>query len=388
MQRIFKTALWLAPLCFVFTGCGGKPDSDTSTTTSDSSAAATSDSSASATSGSTSAGASSDAGAAPASGPAITIGYSDWPGWTCWDIADQKGFFKKHGVNVKLVWFPNYTDSLNALAAGKVDANCQTWSDSMGPLAEGEPLKAVLVNDNSFGNDAVIAKPGITSVKQLRGKKVATELGTVDHFLLLKALEANGMTEKDVKFTNIKVQDCPAAMLGGAVDAVVVWEPSRSKLLHDMKGSTVVYDSTQVPGLIPDLLVVQSKVVESRPADIQKIVDAWYDMLGWWKTHPDEAVQIMAKRTSSPVSFYQGFIKGTRIFSAPEALTAMTKGPGVDSLYTSGDQVAKFLLKVDQVKKVPDYGSAIDPQFIKAALDKGLGKSSPYTYNVKIAQAP
>ena len=50
---------------------------------------------------------------------AITIGYSDWPGWTCWDIADQQGFFKKHNVNVKLVWFPTYTDSLNALAAGQ-----------------------------------------------------------------------------------------------------------------------------------------------------------------------------------------------------------------------------------------------------------------------------
>src|SRR4028118_51443 len=119
----------------------------------------------------------------------ITIGCSDWPGWVAWDIADQQGFFKKRGVNVKLVWFPVYTDSLNALAAGQVDANGQTWSDTMGPLAKGMDLKAVLVNDNSFGNDALIAQPGIKSVKELKGKKVATELGTVDHFLLLKRSE-------------------------------------------------------------------------------------------------------------------------------------------------------------------------------------------------------
>lgn len=56
----------------------------------------------------------------------ITIGYSDWPGWTCWAIADKQGFFKKHNVDVKLVWFPNYTDLLNAFAANQVDANCQT----------------------------------------------------------------------------------------------------------------------------------------------------------------------------------------------------------------------------------------------------------------------
>ena len=73
---------------------------------------------------------------AGASGP-LTIGYSDWPGWTAWAIADKQGFFQKHNVNVKLVWFPNYTDSLNAFAANQVDANCQTWSDTMGPLRAG-----------------------------------------------------------------------------------------------------------------------------------------------------------------------------------------------------------------------------------------------------------
>ena len=153
----------------------------------------------------------------------ITIGYSDWPGWVAWDIAEQKGFFKKRGANVQLKWFPVYTDSLSALTAGQVDANCQAWGDTMGPLAQGLPLTAVIVNDNSAGNDAMIAAPGITSVKQLKGKKVATELGTVDHFLMLKALEANGMTEKDVDYVNLPVQDCPPAMLAKRVDAAVVW---------------------------------------------------------------------------------------------------------------------------------------------------------------------
>ncbi|MGI4789275.1 MAG: ABC transporter substrate-binding protein, partial [Janthinobacterium lividum] len=146
-------------------------------------------------------------------GGAISIGYSDWPGWTAWAIADKQGFFKKHNVNVKLVWFPNYTDSLNAFAANQVDANCQTWSDTMGPLAQGQSAKAVLINDNSAGNDAVVAGPGINSIKDLKGKKVATELGTVEQFLLDKALAANGMTEKDIQYVPIKVQDCPAALI-------------------------------------------------------------------------------------------------------------------------------------------------------------------------------
>lgn len=324
---------------------------------------------------------------AAASGP-ITIGYSDWPGWVAWDIAEQQGFFKKHNANVKLVWFPVYTDSLNALAAGQVDANCQTWSDTLGPLAQGLPLKAVLVNDNSFGNDAMIAQPGIKSVKDLKGKNVATELGTCDHLLMLKALEANGMTDKDVHYVNIKVQDCPNAMLAKKVDAAVVWEPSRTKILKAVPGTSSVYDSARIPGLIPDLLVMKSQVVQQRPQDVQNIVDAWYDAIDWWRAHPDDAVKILAKRTDTPVADYQGFIKGTRIFSAPEALAAMTQSKELTSLYTSGQSNAQFLVQQQQVSKIPDYAAAIDKEFVKAAVDKGLGKKAPYDYVVKTAQVP
>ncbi|HEX9996213.1 MAG TPA: ABC transporter substrate-binding protein [Abditibacterium sp.] len=310
----------------------------------------------------------------------ITIGYSDWPGWVAWDIADQQGFFKKRGANVKLVWFPVYTDSLNALAAGQVDANSQAWGDTLGPLAQGLPLKAVLVNDNSYGNDAMIAQPGIKSVKELKGKKVATELGTVDHFLMLKALEANGMTEKDIKFVNIKVQDCPAAMLSKQVDAAVVWEPSRTKILKDLKGSTAIFDSADIPGAIPDLLVMKTEVVEKRPEDVQKIVDAWYDAIDWWKKNPDAAIKILAKRTGTSVADYKEFVMGTRIFSAPEAYAAMQKSDKTSSLFVSGKSGAEFLVKAGQVSKVPDYAGAIEPKFVKAAMDKGLGKAAPYVY--------
>jgi NitT/TauT family transport system substrate-binding protein len=363
LSKFAKLALTIAPLGLMLTACGPKANNTTAPAAPGAPAAIAS------------------------SAEPITIGYSDWPGWVAWDIAEQQGFFKKHGVNVKLVWFPVYTDSLNALAAGKVDANCQTWSDTLGPLAQGLPLKAVLVNDNSFGNDAMIAQPGIKSIKDLKGKKVATELGTCDHFLMLKGLEANGMKESDVQFTNIKVQDCPTAMLAKQVDAAVVWEPSRTKILKEVKGSTSVFDSSSIPGLIPDLLVMQSKVVASRPADVQKIVDAWYDAIDWWRAHPDEAVTILAKRTDTPVQDYKDFIKGTRIFSAPEAMAALTKSTDPTSLYVSGESCAQFLVKAEQVTKVPDYGAAIDDQFVKAAVAEGLGKKAPYDYAVKTAAA-
>lgn len=260
----------------------------------------------------------------------------------------------------------------------------------MGPLAQGQAAKAVLINDNSAGNDAVVAGPGINSIKDLKGKKVATELGTVEQFLLDKALAASGMTEKDIQYVNIKVQDCPSAMIAHKVDAVAVWEPNKSQLLAKLPGAHVVFDSRSLPGQIPDLLVFQSKVVDARPQDVQGIVDAWYDTMAWWRAHPDDAVKIMADTAKDPgtpaeqVAFYKSFIKGTRIFDGPEALAAFTKSDKPTSLYASGPSITQFLLDQKQIPKLPEFTAAIDPTFVTAAVKKGEGKRPPYDYTLKV----
>src|SRR5579883_760625 len=98
----------------------------------------------------------------------INVGVSDWTGWVAWYVAQDQGYFSKYGADVHLVWFANYSDSISALSTGQLDANSQTWSDTLGPLAKGLPLKVVLVNDNSAGNDALLVGPQIKSFAQLR----------------------------------------------------------------------------------------------------------------------------------------------------------------------------------------------------------------------------
>jgi NitT/TauT family transport system substrate-binding protein len=295
----------------------------------------------------------------------IKIGYSDWPGWTAWEIAKVKGLFKKNGVAVDLVWFPIYTDSLNALNTGKVDANCQTWSDTIPPLAEGIPLKVVLVNDNSYGNDGLIAKTGISSVKDLKGKTVATELGTCDHFLLLQALSKAGMSEKDVNYKNLTVPDAAAAYIAGKVDAAVVWQPWLYQLEKEKKG-TVLFNSANIPGLIPDLLVFKADVAQSRAAEIQKIVNTWFEVVAYIKENQADAVKIMAKVVEQKPEDYAVFLPGTKFFDLKANLEAFQKSSDHKSLIGSGKTIGDFLKGLDQIKKVPDYEAALESKFVKA----------------------
>jgi len=305
------------------------------------------------------------AGAAAAAEP-LKVGYSDWPGFTAWEIAKEKGLFKKHGVDVNLVWFPVYTDSLTALNTGQLDCNLQTWNDAMAPLAEGIPLKAVVLLDNSFGNDALVAKPGIETAKDLKGKTVATELGTCDHFLMLKALDSAGLTEKDVTYKNLTVPDAAAAFIAGKVDAAVIWQPWVSQIQREGQGK-VIYSSADIPGLIPDIALCRTSVVESRPEDIQKLVAVWFDVIDYLQKHHDEAVAIMAKVVEQPPDAYKAFMPGTKFFDLQMNLKSFDKRPNDNSsLAGSGKSISEFLVSAGQIKKVPDYDAAIEPKFIKA----------------------
>lgn len=304
------------------------------------------------------------AGGALAKEP-LKIGYSDWPGFTAWEIGKAKGIFKKNGVDVELVWFPVYTDSLTALNTGKVDGNLQTWSDTMAPLAEGIDLKVVQILDNSFGNDAIVAKPGIESVKDLKGKSVGTELATVDHFMLLHALAANGMSEKDITYTNLTVGDAATAFIAGRLDAAAIWQPWISQIQREGKGK-VIYSSADMPGLIPDLTVFQGKVVKERPADVQAAVKSYFEIVEFIKSNPDEAVAIMAKVVEQPADAYKAFLPGTKFFDLEQNLNGFEKRDDPSSLYGSGKIIAEFLKSQDQIKKVPDFAAALDPTFVKA----------------------
>jgi len=128
----------------------------------------------------------------------LKIAYSDWPGWTAFEIAIQKGWFKEAGVDVEFSWF-EYAPSMDAFTAGKVDAVTIASCDALVTGAQGGKNVAILVTDFSNGNDMIVAKPGIATLKDLKGKKVGLEIGLVEHLLLLKGLQLNGMHDSDVK---------------------------------------------------------------------------------------------------------------------------------------------------------------------------------------------
>src|SRR5258707_5721883 len=176
----------------------------------------------------------------PVSAAPLTVGYSDWPGWVAWQVAIDKGWFKEAGVDVAFEWFA-YSASMDAFAAGKIDANLMTNGDTMVTGSGGGKGIMVMLTDYSNGNDMIVGKPGIKSIKDLKGKKVGLEVGVVEHLLLLHALQEAGMKEKDVKLVNAKTNETPQVLSSGQVDAIGAWQPVTGEAMKSLPGSKTIY---------------------------------------------------------------------------------------------------------------------------------------------------
>jgi NitT/TauT family transport system substrate-binding protein len=297
----------------------------------------------------------------------VKVGVSDWPGWVAWYVAEEKGFFKKHGAKVKLVWFANYTDSISALSAGQIDANSQTWSDTMAPLTKGIPLKAILVNDNSDGNDALMVKPSIKSFADLKGKTIALEQYSISHFVLATALAKNGLRFEDVNIVNLSAGDAAAAFLSGRVDATVVWNPWVNNIQASGKG-VALFSSMDMPGLIPDLLVAREKAIQQQRADLIGMIKAWDETQRFIREQPDEAVRIMAKVVGMKPDAYKIFLPGTRFFNLQDSLKALGPDSEPSSLLAVGPVIAKFLKDNKLIEGEPALAAGIDASLLTEAL--------------------
>lgn len=223
------------------------------------------------------------------------VGFNAWIGWIAFFVAQDKGYFKDAGLDLSTKSFSSPGDGLNPLIAGDLDAVLST-ADSVLTVADKAPgqIKMIYLVDTSAGADAILAKKEITTVKGLKGKKVAATLGQCNHLLLQKALEKAGLTDKDVELVNMNPDDAGAAFAAGKVDAAVTWEPWITKVQGEKKGH-VVFSTKDAPNLILDVVAISGKTAEKKAAETRAFIKALNQGYEFVQKSPDEAAAIAAK---------------------------------------------------------------------------------------------
>jgi len=292
----------------------------------------------------------------------LHLGYCDWPGWVAWQIAIDKGWFNEAKLDVKFEWF-DYSASMDAFAAGKIDGDLVTNGDALVTGAGGAKNVMIMLTDYSNGNDMIIARPGIHTLQELKGRKIGIEIGLVEHMLLLNGLQKYGMSGDDVTLVNAKTNETPQVLASGQVDAIGAWQPNSGMAMKALPGSHPVLTSAQLPGLIYDVLAVSPASLAAHRADYVRLIAVWNRVVHYIndpKTQQD-AVQIMAARVGLSPAQYQPLLAGTHLLDVAEARKVYARGEGLDSLYGSSKNADAFNVRYHVYKQPQMIDSYIEP---------------------------
>ncbi|MEM1191176.1 MAG: ABC transporter substrate-binding protein [Pseudomonadota bacterium] len=295
----------------------------------------------------------------------LVVGYSDWPGWVAWEIAVEKDWFAEAGIEVEFEWF-DYAASMEAFAAGQLDAVTMTNGDTLVTGSTGAQSVIILVGDYSNGNDMIVAAPGITSVAELKGKRIGVEVGFVGHLLLLDALESVGLTEADVELVNVPTNETPQILASRDVDAIVAWQPNSGQTLERVPGSTAIYTSRDQPGLIYDVLAVAPQSLYANRDSWEKVIDVWYRVVEYIEdpTTRNDALSIMAARVGLSPEEYAPLLDGTKLLTLDEARSLFNETDGFDSLLGSSRISDEFNRKYEVYRDPQDLDTYIDGSLI------------------------
>jgi len=303
----------------------------------------------------------------PAYAQPLTIGYSDWPGWVAWQVAIDKGWFKAAGVDVKFQWF-DYSASMDAFSAGKIDAVLMTNGDALVTGAGGGRSKMILITDYSNGNDMIVAKPGIKTLADLKGKKVSVEIGLVEHLLLRNGMKKAGIKADDIEIVGAKTNEMPQMLSSKDISAIGAWEPIAGQARKAVPGSKPIYTSADEPGLIYDVLAVNPASVKERRADWMNVVKMWNKVVAYIEDPATQAdaVKIMAARSGVSPEEYLPLLKGTKLLSLEEGKKVYVKADGFHSLYGSSEIANTFNWYSKAYSLSQNVPSYIDASFTNA----------------------
>jgi NitT/TauT family transport system substrate-binding protein len=238
--------------------------------------------------------------------PPLRVGANVWPGYETLYLARSLGYYDN--TPIRLVDYPSGTEEVRAYRNGEIEAAGISIDQALVLAATNPDVKIVVVMDFSNGGDVILGKPEIPNLQGLKSRPVGVESTALGAFIITRALEQKGMSPKDIKIVSLGVSEHERAFKDGKVDAVVTFGSARTKLLA--AGAKQLFDSSQIPGEIVDVLIVREEVINKQPKALQALVDGRFRALDYLTKNPQDAASRIAPRTGvTPEQFLES-LKG------------------------------------------------------------------------------
>ena len=296
----------------------------------------------------------------------FSVCWSIYVGWMPWGYLEESGIMdkwaEKYGIDVEIVQINDYVESINQYTAGQYDGCSMTNMDALSiPAGGGVDTTALIVGDFSNGNDGIVLKDGST-VADLAGQNVNLVELSVSHYLLARALEGAGLSERDLTVVNTSDADMIAAYATDDVTSVVTWNPLLSEI-EAMPGSTKVFDSSNIPGEIIDVMMVNTETLAANPDFGKALTGAWYEVMALMAADDEAALTAMATASGTDLDGYKAQLATTKMFYTPAEAVEFTQSA---DLPKTMQFVAEFLFD----KGILGEG-APSPEFVGVSFPDG-----------------
>jgi NitT/TauT family transport system substrate-binding protein len=295
----------------------------------------------------------------------LTIGISGWPGWGAHYIAQAKGFYKEAGLNIDIKTFSSFSDINTALLAGQLDMGYIGGADIMVLNQKGGNLKTVMLTDYSNGADGLVGR-NITTLADLKGKKIAMEDTPYNAVFLNQALKKANLTEKDVQIVAMTTDAAATAIITGNVDAAVIYQPFLKKTVDE--GKCNILFTTEGTNIIPNILAANAKVMSDRKEDLVAYLKAYAKAMELYRNNQADVMPIVAKEVGAPPEEVVGMLKGIRTFTLKEHLEGPLNPSSDLSIYKSFEVMHGVLSAQGKLPATLDMKSLFDEVPLRAAI--------------------
>ena len=292
------------------------------------------------------------------------MGTEPWLGYGPWWIAKEKDFFGKEGVTTTVTNF-DADDQINAaLVSGQIQgANIATHT-ALRLISSGTPITIVLLLDQSNSADAMIAGPGVTSVADLKGKKVAYEEGTTSDILLRYALSQNSMVITDITKVPTPANNVGNVLIAKKVDAGVTYEPYLTSTTTADPSIKVIYKAEALPGLIGDVFVVRNDYLAAHPGQVYGLLRAWGDSVDYYNANTADGQAIIEKAIGADAGSLKTAFDGVTLYDLKSAKDLMTGGAYGKTLA----MVKQIATDAGIITSPVDETKVVDSSFITALV--------------------
>lgn len=295
--------------------------------------------------------------------PPLTVGAAPWPNFEFLFLAKELNYLPENQYS--LFELPSSTSVIQAFQTGKLDVAFLSLDEVLTLVALGIDLKIVSVIDQSTGGDALLVKPEIKTLKDLKWRSIGYENKAAGALLLDEVFNLSGLNNQTIQLFEVKQSEAKDVYMQGNIDALIVREPEKQQLLQ--LGARELVNSNILQQRITHLVVVHKAVLANKASQVTTLLKRFYDARDYYQQFPKDALTTIAVRLQMYPFLLEESFRGADFIEPKEALMRLSGSPS--NIEIQASQLSDFMTQKNMLGKIPNnFDSIISTRILEGVI--------------------